>query len=89
MNNIDKLIKEVESLKLRNKKVEMHKAWEISLLRKFILLVLTYIIAGFTLQQIGNPAPWTNALIPSIGFFLSTLTLPFLRSLWERYIYKK
>jgi hypothetical protein len=89
MNDIERLIKEIESLKLRNKKVEMYKAWETSILRKLILLTLTYLVAGITLHTIQNPNPWANALIPTLGFFLSTLSMPFLRKLWEKYIYKK
>ncbi len=88
MNQIAELKKEIESLKLRNKRVEANKAWETSLTRKIILVLLTYFIAGYTLQVIKNPNPWTNALIPAIGFLLSTLTLPFIKKLWEQYIYK-
>lgn len=89
METISGIKKEIEVLKERNIRVEMHKAWETSLSRKLLLTILTYIIAGITLHTIKNPSPWTNALIPAIGFFLSTLTLPFIRNLWEKYIYKK
>ncbi|HVF69928.1 MAG TPA: hypothetical protein VNA13_05180 [Xanthomonadales bacterium] len=89
MNEIEELKKEVESLKARNRRVETNKAWETSLTRKLILVCLTYATAGATLRTLNNSSPWTNALIPSIGFFLSTLTLPILRDLWQKYIYKK
>ncbi|HSW47737.1 MAG TPA: hypothetical protein VLG67_01540 [Candidatus Saccharimonadales bacterium] len=89
MITTESLQKEIENLKERNIKVDTNKAWEISWTRRIMLLILTYLIAGFTLTTIQNQSPWTNALIPSIGFFLSTLTIPFLRTFWQNYIYKK
>lgn len=88
MNRQD-ISKEIEKLKERNKKVETNKAWETSKTRKLILFALTYVVAGLTFVAIGNQNPWSNALIPSIGFFLSTLSLPYLKNLWEKHLYKK
>ena len=89
MENIQEINREIEKLKERNKRVEMNKAWELSWTRKLILFSITYLVAGFTLQTLNTYSPWTNALIPSIGFLLSTLTLPILRNLWQKYIHKK
>ena len=32
------------------------------------------------------PDPWLNAIVPSIAFLLSTLTLPFFKKLWQKYL---
>lgn len=88
MTELEELKQEIEQLKSRNKKVESNKAWETSLTRKLILMLTTYLVVGLTLTTIRNDAPWINALIPTLGFFLSTLSLPFLKDLWQKYIYK-
>ncbi len=89
MSELNKLKFEIEELKSRNRKVDTNKAWETSVTRKVILSILTYVVAGFTLSTIQNPNPWANALIPSIGFFLSTLTLPVVRNIWQKIFYGK
>ena len=66
----------------RNKKKEVDKAWETSLTRKGLLITFTYLSVGFYMQAIGVENAWVNAVIPSLGFLLSTLTLPFFKNLW-------
>lgn len=88
MTSINDLEKEILAIKNRNKKVEIDKAWETSLTRKIILIVFTYIAIGLYLQVINIDYPWLNAIVPSIGFLLSTLTLSFLKKLWEKYLHK-
>ena len=44
MTNIEKLEKEIQELKKRNKKVELDKAWETSLFRKISIAILTYFV---------------------------------------------
>ncbi|MEK7571404.1 MAG: hypothetical protein AAB553_03945 [Patescibacteria group bacterium] len=87
MSDILSLQQEIEKLKERNKRVETNKAWETSLSRKIIIILVTYILMGITFMSLGNPDPWINAIIPTLGFFLSTLTLPFLKNLWQKYLY--
>jgi hypothetical protein len=74
--------KEVEQIIQRNKKVEADKAWETSFTRRAIIAIMTYLIIVLFLYIIKIPSPWINALIPTIAFMLSTLTLPFFRKLW-------
>jgi hypothetical protein len=83
MTTIADLVKEIEALKERNKRVDANKAWETSLMRKIILMGITYIVVSLTLWTIHNPAPLINAIIPAIGFFLSTLTLSFIKKYWQ------
>jgi len=82
MNALEKLIKEVDNIKARNKKVEIDKAWETSITRKVLLILFTYTSIGLYMYAIGIDKPWLNAVIPSIGFLLSTLTLPYFKTYW-------
>ncbi|MEK7597916.1 MAG: hypothetical protein AAB441_04705 [Patescibacteria group bacterium] len=88
MISINDLKKEIFAIKTRNKKVEMDKAWETSWTRKFILMIFTYLAISFYLRAINIDKPWLNAIVPSFGFLLSTLTLPFFKKIWERYFHK-
>lgn len=85
----EELEKEIKQIKERNKKVETDKAWETSLSRKILLFIFTYLAIGLYINAIGVEKPWLNAIVPSLGFLLSTLTLPFFKNLWKKYVYKK
>lgn len=84
--NLEDRISKIES---RNNKVEADKAWEISFTRKLLLIIFTYLAIGLYLNAINVAEPWLNAIVPAVGFLLSTLTLPFFKNLWIKYIYKK
>ncbi len=88
MISINGLEKEILLIKTRNKKVEMDKAWETSWTRKFLLMIFTYLAISFYLRAINIDKPWLNAIVPSIGFLLSTLTLPFFKKIWKKYFNK-
>ncbi|PIQ72143.1 hypothetical protein COY13_01790 [Candidatus Roizmanbacteria bacterium CG_4_10_14_0_2_um_filter_36_35] len=85
----EELEKEILKIKERNKKVETDKAWETSITRKVLLFIFTYLAIGLYINAIGVEKPWLNAIVPSLGFLLSTLTLPFFKNLWKKYIYKE
>ena len=72
MENIQK---EIELLKERNRRVEADKAREISRARKFIILTLTYIVIVIFFYTAELPKPRINAIVPTLGFILSTLGL--------------
>lgn len=78
------LEKRILALEERNKKVELDKGWETSIERRVLLIVFTYISIGAYMWVIGVTSPWLNAVIPSLGFLLSTLTLPFFKRAWMR-----
>lgn len=82
MNNIKKLEERIEKIERRNKKVEIDKAWETSYTRKIILVIFTYLSISLYMKAINVLNPWLNAIIPSFGFLLSTLTLPFFKKIW-------
>jgi hypothetical protein len=86
--DINKLEERVKGIEARNKRVETDKAWETSWTRRFLLILFTYLAIGFYLDAIRVPNSWLNAIVPAVAFFLSTLTLPFFRRLWEKYINK-
>ena len=86
MVTLEKLEQEIQLIKERNKRVEVDKAWETSIMRRILLVIFTYISIGLYMFVIKVEKPWLNAIIPSIGFLLSTLTLPFFKDYWlERY----
>jgi hypothetical protein len=79
---IQSLEKEIETIKMRNRKVEADKAWEISWTRKLFITVSTYIIAGIWLVMIHDIFPWLKAFVPALGYLISTLSLPFIKNWW-------
>jgi len=85
MTSLEKRIEEIEK---RNKKVEKDKKWETSFTRRGLLIIFTYLAIGFYLSAIKVANPWANAIVPSLAFWFSTLTLPFFRKLWEQLLDK-
>lgn len=84
--NLEERVRKIEE---RNKKVESDKAWETSWARKILLMLFTYFAIALYLKFIVGIDPWINAIVPSLGFLLSTLTLPWFKRLWIQHIYKK
>lgn len=82
MNELDQIKKDLDEIKKRNQAVEADKAWETSYSRRIILLFLTYIAIGLYLWIIKVERPWLNAIVPAVGFMLSTLTMPYFKKLW-------
>lgn len=79
------LEKEINEIKARNKRVELDKAWETSFLRKICICILTYIVVvlySYITRYFDNI--FLSSLVPVIGFTLSTLSLKFVRKVWER-----
>lgn len=70
------------ALEARNKRVELDKAWEGSLIRKVVILFVTYCVVVIFLLVIHSDRPFINALVPLIGFFLSTLVVSDLKRIW-------
>lgn len=87
--DMQKLQNEVEEIKARNKRVEADKAWETSLTRKCVILGLTYAVIVIFFFVAELPKPFLNAIVPSSGFFLSTLTVPIFKKWWVKKVYKK
>lgn len=82
MNDLEKRVAAIEE---RNRRVEKDKAWEISWTRRIVVALLTYLTIGIYFLAIQVDRPWLNAIVPTLGFMLSTLTLPYFRKIWERF----
>lgn len=78
----------VAKIEERNRLVESNKAWETSWTRRVLLILFTYLAIALYLKFIVGINPWINAIIPAVGFLLSTLSLPWFKSLWIKYICK-
>ncbi|MFH2021015.1 MAG: hypothetical protein ABIJ34_06370 [archaeon] len=89
MKKLVELQEEIYRLQERNAKVEADKAWETSISRRIIILILTYFSIVVFFIFAGLPNPFANAIVPSLAFLLSTLTLPFVKRIWLNYIYKR
>ncbi len=78
----------IAKIEKRNKNVEEGKAWETSWTRKIVVAIFTYLAIAIYLKFIVGINPWINAIVPTVGFLLSTLTLPYFKKIWKVYIYK-
>lgn len=79
--------KEIEEIKVRNKRVELDKKWETSYTRKICICILTYIVVVIYSSMINKSNNiFLSSLVPVIGFFLSTLSLKLIRKIWEKFI---
>jgi len=88
MTFIEDIKKEIDEIKARNKRVETDKAWETSWARKLIVLVLTYIVIVIFFFVSKLPEPFVNAVVPSVAFLLSTMTVPLFKKWWLNKIHK-
>lgn len=79
------LRKEIEAIKVRNRKVEADKEWETSWTRRVIITVMTYLVIVIFFYSAELPKPWVNSIVPAMAFLLSTLSLPFFKKVWCRY----
>jgi len=79
---IEQLEARIKGLEARNKRVELDKAWETSATRRVAIVVVTYCVVSVFLVIIKNDMPFINAIVPSLGFFLSTLGVSSLKKHW-------
>jgi hypothetical protein len=84
MDDLQTINTRLEAIEQRNQKVELDKAWETSYTRRFLLIIFTYLAIALYMSTISVPHPWLNAIVPAIGFLLSTLTLPLFKKIWRR-----
>lgn len=89
MTSLQSLENEINKIKERNIKVESEKAWETSWTRRIIVALLTYLVIAVFFLYAGVSNPFVNAIVPALGFILSTASIPIFKSLWFKYIYKR
>ena len=82
METIEQRLSKIEQ---RNQKVKIDKAWETSGTRKLSIAVFTYLAISIYFIVIQIDRPFINAVVPTCGFLLSTLSLPFIRRIWEKF----
>lgn len=82
---MEPLERRVQRIEERNRSVESDKAWETSWARKILIAFCTYIAIGLFMWAIGVENPFVNSIVPTAGFMLSTLTMPFFKELWLRH----
>lgn len=75
----------IRAIEKRNKKVELDKTWEQSWTRKTLVAIFTYLAIALYLKFIVEIEPWLNAIVPTIGFLLSTLILPYFKTIWMKF----
>lgn len=68
----------------RNRRVEADKTWETSWTRRLLLSAFTYLAVALYLRAISVPRPWLNAIVPAVAFMISTLTMPWFKSVWMK-----
>jgi hypothetical protein len=73
---------EVEKIQERNKRVELDKAWEVSWMRRIFILIMTFVIASIWLFVIRETNIFLKAMVPTVGYLLSTLSIPQLKKMW-------
>lgn len=81
---IKEIEQEIENIKKRNKRVELDKKWETCWTRKICICILTYIVViiySYVIRNYDNI--FLSSLVPVIGFTLSTLSLSYVRKVWE------
>lgn len=82
-------MKSVEEILERNARVEADKAWETSWTRRCIIAAITYAVASAFMYRIGVGDPFINALVPTGGYLLSTLSLGVVKQWWMNVFVKK
>lgn len=86
-NRIDNLVADLKALKADLQRSRVDRAWEQSWIRRILLGVLTYLFTTAFLLIGEFPNPFTSALLPVLGLFLSSLSLSEFKLLWVRHVY--
>lgn len=81
---------EIHAIIERNKRVEGDKAWELSWFRRIIISIFTYIAACMflTVTSGDHSRAYLPALVPTIAYFVSTMTLGPVKNWWIKNRYK-
>ena len=86
MHTIEQRLQAIEE---RNRRVEADKAWETSPIRRGFVALITYLTASLFLWLVRIDGPFLNAFVPTGGYLLSTLSLPWVKAWWRKRVYKR
>ena len=84
MKTLEEISAEIVVVQERNKRVELDKAWETSWTRRISIMILTYIVASIWLLIIKEEGVLLKATVPTLGYLLSTLSIPQVKKIWLR-----
>lgn len=77
----------ISAIEVRNAKVSKDKAWETSATRRAFIAFITYCCACVIFIYVVPAPDWAlAAIVPTAGYLLSTLGLPWVRKAWERLV---
>lgn len=79
---LSRLESEVKAIQNRNARVELDKKWEVSGVRFICVATVTYLTMILIFWSIGATEPTRNALVPTAGYMLSTLSLKAVKNFW-------
>lgn len=82
MLSLESLQTQINEIKSRNARVEADKAWETSWTRRVTIVVLTYIVVLVIFVIARLPDPFVNAIVPSLAFVVSSLTMGGIKRWW-------
>ncbi len=74
-DKIEELEQRIIKIEERNKMVEGDKRWETSIIRHIFIILFTYAFAVSYIFVADTTNPFLGAIIPCVGFFLSTITI--------------
>ena len=77
--------KEIKKIQERNKRVELDKALETIKTRKISIAILTYFVMVLVMYSLNMDNPFIGAIIPTLGFTLSTFSLDFIKAFWKKF----
>ena len=81
---LEQLEASVQAILARNQRVEVEKAWEQSTARVLGILIITYALMCLIFYLIGAQNFMINAVIPTLGYYLSTQSLSILKRRWVK-----
>lgn len=73
---------EINKIICRNNKVEADKAWETSCTRKIVVALMTYFVMICVMYVLKMDNPFISAIIPTLGFVLSTISANLVKNFW-------
>ncbi|MBI4407429.1 MAG: hypothetical protein HY565_02940 [Candidatus Kerfeldbacteria bacterium] len=85
----EQLNDQIQEILERNRRVTVDKAWETSWTRTGTIALIIYLAAVLFMWQIEVDQFLNNALIPVLGYLLSTQTLPPLKRWWLKKYHKE
>lgn len=79
---------EIGKIHCRNQKVEADKVWEPSGTRKIVVAAMTYFVMICVMYVLKMENPFISAIIPTLGFVLSTISAGLAKKFWINKFYK-